>query len=65
VGPRAVLDIAVVKRKISSPRRESNPRTLDLNCLGWGHVAGCCEHVTEPSGSIKEGVFFFDYVRDY
>jgi hypothetical protein len=27
VGPRAVLD-AVVKRKIPSPRRESNPRTL-------------------------------------
>jgi hypothetical protein len=26
VGPRAGLD-AVVKRKISSPRRESNPRT--------------------------------------
>jgi hypothetical protein len=26
VGPRAVLD-AVVERKISSPRRESNPRT--------------------------------------
>jgi hypothetical protein len=26
VGPRAVLD-AVVKRKIPSPRRESNPRT--------------------------------------
>jgi hypothetical protein len=26
VGPRAILD-AVVKRKISSPRRESNPRT--------------------------------------
>jgi hypothetical protein len=26
VGPRAVLD-AVVKRKIHSPRRESNPRT--------------------------------------
>jgi hypothetical protein len=26
VGPRAVLD-AVVKRKISIPRRESNPRT--------------------------------------
>jgi hypothetical protein len=26
VGPRAVLD-AVVKRKIRSPRRESNPRT--------------------------------------
>jgi hypothetical protein len=27
VGPRAVLDIAVVKRKIPSTRRESNPRT--------------------------------------
>jgi hypothetical protein len=27
VGPRAVLD-AVVKTKIPSPRRESNPRTL-------------------------------------
>jgi lipopolysaccharide/colanic/teichoic acid biosynthesis glycosyltransferase len=26
VGPRAVLD-AMVKRKIPSPRRESNPRT--------------------------------------
>jgi hypothetical protein len=26
VGPRAVLD-AVVKRKIPSPRRDSNPRT--------------------------------------
>jgi hypothetical protein len=26
VGPRAVLD-AVVKRKISNPSRESNPRT--------------------------------------
>jgi hypothetical protein len=26
VGPRAVLE-AVVKRKILSPRRESNPRT--------------------------------------
>jgi hypothetical protein len=26
VGPRAVLD-AVAKRKIPSPRRESNPRT--------------------------------------
>jgi hypothetical protein len=26
VGPRAVL-VVVVKRKISSPRRESNPRT--------------------------------------
>jgi hypothetical protein len=29
VGPRAVLD-AVVKRKIPSPHRESNPRTTDV-----------------------------------
>jgi hypothetical protein len=27
VGPRAVLDIAVLKRKIPSPCRESKPRT--------------------------------------
>jgi hypothetical protein len=27
VGPRAVLDTAVVKRKIPSPLRESKPRT--------------------------------------
>jgi hypothetical protein len=30
VGPRAVLD-AVVKRKILSPSRESNPRTPVIN----------------------------------
>jgi hypothetical protein len=48
VGPRAVLD-AVVKRKISSPRRESNPRTrivqpvaqrcfqFFLLCKSWNH----------------------------
>jgi hypothetical protein len=29
VGPRAVLD-AVVKRKIPSPRRKSNPKTPNL-----------------------------------
>jgi hypothetical protein len=32
VGPRAVLD-AVVKKKIPSPRRESNPRTLIVQPL--------------------------------
>jgi hypothetical protein len=32
VDPRAVMD-AVVKRKISSPRRESNPRTLIVQPL--------------------------------
>jgi hypothetical protein len=29
VGPRAVLDAAVVKRKIPSPRRESNHKNPD------------------------------------
>jgi hypothetical protein len=35
VGPRAVLD-AVVKRKIPSPCRESNPRTPIVQILGKG-----------------------------
>jgi hypothetical protein len=33
VGPRAVLDM-VVKRKIPSPRRESNPRTPIVQSVG-------------------------------
>jgi hypothetical protein len=33
-GPRAVLD-AVVKRKIPSPRRESNPRTLIVQPVAY------------------------------
>jgi len=40
VGPRAVLD-AVVKRKIPSPRRESNPRTpvvQPVAQIGWKGV---------------------------
>jgi hypothetical protein len=45
VGPRAVLD-AVVKRKIHSPRQESNPRTpvvqpnikMDLREIRWEGV---------------------------
>jgi len=32
VGPRAVLDV-VVKRRIPSPRRESNPRTPIVTLL--------------------------------
>jgi len=44
VGPRAVLD-AVVKRKIPSPRRESNPRTpitftYTYNISYQGHTDG-------------------------
>jgi hypothetical protein len=34
VGPRAVLD-AVVKRKVSIPLRESNPRTLNIHPVDW------------------------------
>jgi hypothetical protein len=34
VGSRAVLD-AVVKRKIPSPRRESNPRTPIVQPVVW------------------------------
>jgi len=30
---------------------------LDSSDLGWGQVAGCCEHGNEPSGSIKCGEF--------
>jgi hypothetical protein len=37
VGPRAVLD-AVVKRKIPSPLRESNPRTPIIGGGGGGIV---------------------------
>jgi hypothetical protein len=37
VGIRAVLD-AVVKRKISSPRRESNPRTPIVQLVAQRHT---------------------------
>jgi hypothetical protein len=37
VGPGAVLD-AVVKRKIPSPRRESNPRTPILQPVAQRHT---------------------------
>jgi hypothetical protein len=38
VGPRAVLD-AVVKRKIPSPRRESNPRTPIIQPVAQRYTA--------------------------
>jgi len=28
---------------------------LDISGSGWGPVACCCEHVNEPSGSLKDG----------
>jgi hypothetical protein len=37
VGPRAVLD-AVVKRKIPSPRQESNPRTPIVQLVAQGYT---------------------------
>jgi len=41
VGPRAVLD-PMVKRKIPSPRRESNPRTLIVQPIAQ-HYDGMME----------------------
>jgi hypothetical protein len=38
VGPRAVLD--AVKRKISSPRRESNPRTPIIQPAAQRYTVG-------------------------
>jgi len=39
--------------------REIGWQGVDWNCLdlGWGPVAGCCEHGKESSGSIKGGKF--------
>jgi hypothetical protein len=31
--------------------------------MGWGPVAGSCEHVNDPSGTIK-GRKFLDYLCD-
>jgi len=46
VGPRTVLD-AVVKRKIPSPRRESNPRLIKSRRMRWARHAA-------QSGEIKK-----------
>jgi hypothetical protein len=53
VGPRAVLD-AVVKRKIPSPRRESNRRTLIVQPVAqpwtWKYYVTCrCTDITLSS----------------
>jgi hypothetical protein len=49
VGPRAVLD-AVVKRKIPSPRRESNPRTPIIQPVAAFIICkyGCPKVTTPP-----------------
>jgi len=48
VGPRTVMD-AVVKRRIPSPRRESNLRTLivmltEFSCRRWRHEVRLYPH---------------------
>jgi hypothetical protein len=72
VGPRAVLD-TLVKRKIPSPRRESNPGILkrilketecdDVDWIHLAQVAGSFEHSYEFYGSIKSKGF--DSLYDY
>jgi hypothetical protein len=56
VSPRAVLD-AVMKRKIPSPSRESNPRTPIVQAVAQGYT------VIKYSTSMERG--FGDLIRDY
>jgi hypothetical protein len=64
VGPRAVLD-AVVKRKILSSRRESNPRTPIIQPVAqrytdWAITAlKIVLYVTHVGGFIKQGTLLF------
>jgi len=55
VGPRTVLD-AVVKRKIPSPRRQSNPRTLIVQ-----PVAQC---YTDSSAKAQRQLYLYLYHQD-
>jgi hypothetical protein len=51
------------KRPLGRPKRRSkNKIRMDLREIGcegvdWIHLAGCCEHSNETSGSIKGGTF--------
>jgi hypothetical protein len=54
VGPRAVLDIAVVKRKIPSPRWESNPRTPIVQPVALWVVQKNMTHCTLLKYSIMQ-----------
>jgi hypothetical protein len=67
VAPRTGLD-AVVRRKILSPYRHSNPRSCRFQkrkdmtshifiLIIAVKVAGPCEHDNETSGSIQVGKF--------
>jgi hypothetical protein len=67
VGPRAFLD-AVVKKKIPSPRRESNPRTPIIAAGGSGHflsvTAMFCPHLVLDSGHTAGLIIFPDCQSD-
>jgi hypothetical protein len=61
VGPRAVLD-AVVKRKIPSPHRESNPRIpivqpVPQHYTDWAIAAQKCESGTRKNIQHKLRIF--------
>jgi hypothetical protein len=59
IGPRAVLD-TVVKRKIPSPHRESNPRTpiADLNFVSFCPWLGRVKKYAHIRGTTIK--FFYD-----
>jgi hypothetical protein len=52
VGPRAVLD-AVVKRKIPSPRRESNPRIQIVQPVAQHYTDSTITAKTEEETGFK------------
>jgi hypothetical protein len=52
VGPRAVLD-AMVKRKIPSPRRESNPRTPIVQPVAQRYTDWAIAALVNPYNRIK------------
>jgi hypothetical protein len=60
VGPRTVLD-AVVKRKIPSPRRESNPRTPIIQPVAQRYTDWVCRKLKKyevgmtTSNFVKRG----------
>jgi len=38
---------------------------LDSSGSGNGLVAGSCEYRKEPAGSVTDGEFLFEYLRDH
>jgi hypothetical protein len=60
VGPRAVLD-SVVKRKIPSPRRESNPRTPIISIRLSYHDSDIITYLREI---VRKGVDWIHLAQD-